>query len=124
MKKHIELLGVLHILYGGLIFLVGVVCVVILSGIGWLSRDPTAMSVLGIVGFFVALVLTILSIPGIITGIGLLKMKSWARILGIIIGCLDLVNIPFGTALGIYTLWVLLNDESIKLLSGGITSAT
>jgi len=44
-------------------------------------------------------------------------MKSWARIVAIIVGCLNLLHVPFGTALGVYTLWVLLNDESRDLLS-------
>ncbi|OQX95024.1 hypothetical protein B6I21_07570 [candidate division KSB1 bacterium 4572_119] len=33
-------------------------------------------------------------------------------------GCLNLINIPFGTALGVYTIWVLMNEESINLLKG------
>jgi hypothetical protein len=37
---------------------------------------------------------------------------EWARILGLVIGFLALVRIPFGTALGIYTIWVLLLEQS------------
>jgi hypothetical protein len=44
-------------------------------------------------------------------------MKSWARIIAIVVGCLNLIHVPFGTALGVYTLWVLLKDESRSLLS-------
>jgi hypothetical protein len=41
------------------------------------------------------------------TGVSLLMRKSWGRILAIVVGILALITIPFGTALGIYTLWVL-----------------
>lgn len=117
MKKHIELLGILHLVYSGLALVVGAFCFLFLSGIGVLAHDAVAMSVLGTIGMVICVIITVLAIPGVIAGIGLLKMKSWARILAIIIGCLDLLHIPFGTALGVYTLWVLLNEESRNLLS-------
>jgi zinc-ribbon domain len=44
---------------------------------------------------------------GLAAGWGLLERRPWARILAIVIGCLSLLSFPFGTALGIYTLWVL-----------------
>ncbi|MHB8608495.1 MAG: hypothetical protein ACYDCG_09365 [Candidatus Acidiferrales bacterium] len=43
---------------------------------------------------------------------GLLERQPWARILGIVLAFLTLLRIPFGTALGIYTLWVLLPESS------------
>lgn len=43
---------------------------------------------------------------------GLYERQAWARILGIVIGFLALIRFPFGTALGIYTLWVLLPEGS------------
>jgi len=49
---------------------------------------------------------------GIAAGWGLLARQPWARMLTIIFGAVSLVDIPFGTALGIYTLWVLLPAES------------
>jgi zinc-ribbon domain/Predicted membrane protein (DUF2127) len=39
---------------------------------------------------------------------GLFERRPWARILVLVIGFLALLRFPFGTALGIYTLWVLL----------------
>jgi zinc-ribbon domain len=49
---------------------------------------------------------------GIIAAWGLYERLAWARILTLIIAFLSLIHIPFGTALGIYTLWVLLPAES------------
>jgi hypothetical protein len=45
---------------------------------------------------------------------GLSERQPWARILGIVIGFLALIRFPFGTALGIYTLWVLLPESSTR----------
>src|SRR5580692_4891746 len=43
---------------------------------------------------------------------GLYERQPWARVLGIVVACLALIRIPFGTALGIYTLWVLAPEGS------------
>ena len=59
----------------------------------------------------------VLSLPGIIAGIGLLKLQPWARILAIVISALDLLNVPIGTALGVYGLWVLLQAETERLFA-------
>ncbi len=118
MKAQIELVGILHLVYSGIGILVAVGCFVLLSGIGYISGDETAMGVLALIGLFIALFLGIVSIPGLIAGIGLLKLKPWSRMLTIIVSCLDLFNIPFGTALGVYSFYVLMNDEAIRLLSG------
>ncbi len=118
MKAQVELVGILHIVYSAIGVLIAIACFVLLSGIGYVSGDETAMGVLGLIGILIAGFLVIVSIPGIIAGIGLLKLRPWSRILAIIVSCLDLFNIPFGTALGVYTLYVLMNDEAIRLLSG------
>jgi hypothetical protein len=43
---------------------------------------------------------------------GLYERQPWARVLAIVVACLALIRIPFGTALGIYTLWVLAPEGS------------
>ena len=52
------------------------------------------------------------AIAGFLAGWGLLNYRPWARMLTLILGVISLLHIPFGTALGIYTLWVLLPAES------------
>lgn len=49
---------------------------------------------------------------GLVAGWGLLQREPWGRTLAIVLGCVSLIDIPFGTALGIYTLWVLLPAQS------------
>ena len=52
------------------------------------------------------------AVLGLLAGWGLLERQPWARTLAIVLACFSLVNAPFGTALGIYTLWVLLPAKS------------
>jgi len=52
------------------------------------------------------------AVVGIVTGWGLLERQPWARTLALVVGCFSLLDMPFGTALGIYTLWVLLPAKS------------
>ena len=61
----------------------------------------------------VAIILLAKAAFGFIAGFGLLQHDKWARVLTLVIGFVSLfTNIPFGTALGIYTMWVLLSAES------------
>ena len=51
-------------------------------------------------------------VVGLIAGWGLLDRQPWARMLAIVLGFINLIHMPFGTALGVYTLWVLLPAQS------------
>jgi zinc-ribbon domain len=55
-------------------------------------------------GFWVAA----FAVLELVTAWGLFERRPWARILALVLGFLALLRFPFGTALGIYTLWVLL----------------
>lgn len=76
---------------------------------------PIAM----VIGLCIAGFLLLVSAPAIIGGWGLIKGKSWSRVLMIVISALHLLSFPVGTALGIYGLWVLLNEQSRQFLDGG-----
>ena len=115
MKKHIELLGILHIVYHSFGFIIALVVVTIIAGGGLISGDEFAIAVTLVVALAISSIILIFSIPGIIGGIGLLRMRPWARILTLVMGFLALLEIPFGTALGIYTIWALMNDKTIKM---------
>jgi len=117
---------------GGLTALVGVVVLLIFGGAaGFIAAsihdatgvDPEhgafAAPIAMLIGLCIAGFLLILSAPALIGGWGLIKGKSWSRVLMIVISALHLLSFPFGTALGIYGLWVLLNEQSRQLLEGG-----
>jgi hypothetical protein len=61
----------------------------------------------------VAILLFAKAAIGFVAGWGLLQHEKWARILALVLSFISLfTNIPFGTALGVYTMWVLLSSES------------
>ena len=112
LKQHIPILGILHLLGGGLFAVLGAFVFLFLSGIGLAVQDPVALRVLTVVGVSVGIFLLILGVPGVVAGYGLLRRRSWARSLAIALGALNLVNVPIGTVIGIYTLVVLLQNDA------------
>lgn len=122
MEKHVTLVAVINIVFGAIGVLVGLFLFVVIVCGGLISGDPHAMTVTGIVGTTLCGFFLLISVPEVIGGIGLLKRRGWARILVLIIGILDLVNIPIGTAIGIYTIWVLLNEKTSQLFTNTSTS--
>ncbi len=120
MEQHIKILGMLNIVWGALGAIAGLVILLIFGGaygvVGIVSQQEPdaaiALPFIGMIGAALSLFLLVVSVPSIVAGIGLYCFKSWARALGIVISILHLLNFPFGTALGIYGLWVLLTAES------------
>lgn len=115
MEKHVTLVAAINIAFGFLGIFLGIILFVILVAAGIISQDPEALTITSIVGIAIGFFLILTSIPEIIGGFGLLKRRPWARVLVLIIAVLDLFMIPIGTIIGIYELWVLLNEDTVKL---------
>ncbi len=122
MRDHVRILGILNIVLSSLGLLGAVTVLVIFGGVaGYIGvsgadRDQVAaVPILATIAIGIAVFLLVLSLPGIIGGWGLLNFRPWARVLMIVISVLNLLHIPFGTALGVYGLWVLLSDEGRRL---------
>jgi hypothetical protein len=118
LQQHVTLLGWLLIVEHAILLLVGVFVFVLLTSIGLVSRDSEVMTILGIVGTSVGMFLAALSVPGIAAGLGLLKRKSWGRFLAMVVGVLGMLNVPLGTLIGIYALWVLMQDAAAEYFCG------
>ena len=122
MEKHVTLVAIIYIVFGAIGILIGLFLLVVIIFGGLISGDPEAMTITGIVGTTLCGFFLLLSVPKVIGGIGLLKRRGWAKILVLIISILDLANIPIGTAIGIYTIWVLLNEKTAQLFTNTSTS--
>ena len=117
MNKHVTILGILFISFSCLLCVGGIVFSLVIPMAGNISGNDVAMRITSIIGETLGTVLIILSMPGIVGGIGLLKRKYWARILILVLCFLSLLSIPFGTALGIYGIWILLKSETIEIFN-------
>lgn len=131
MEQHVRILGVLHIINGVLVLILGFIAVAVLGLLGLIAVGSnhsgswtvsgtcfTVQGIMSIIAMVIAAIAVVGGLPGIIGGWGLLAKKSWARIVVLIVGILNLFHFPLGTALGIYTLWVLLNPDSQKVVAG------
>jgi hypothetical protein len=117
LEQHVTILGWLHIALSALLVLAaGLVFVVVVGG-GLFAGDAEATAITSLVGTIMAGFLLVLAAPGIVAGIGLLKRKPWSRVLAIVLAILNLVNFPLGTVIGVYTLWVLVQDEAVALFA-------
>lgn len=109
--RHRTILGVLWLVRATMVMIPGLALV----GVSHVHNWPWPP---GMGGVFTPLLgglglgILLLAVGGYAAGIGLLTMQPWARLLAIVVGVIELISIPIGTALGIYTLWVLLPQIS------------
>ena len=126
MRQHVTVLGVLYIVLGAMVMIGALVVLLLFGGaagvVGTIAQQEPdakiAVPILAVLGLGICLLITILSVPGIIAGIGLIKFRPWARILALILSVFNLIHIPLGTVVGVYGLWVLLSSETEAIFRG------
>jgi hypothetical protein len=116
MKKHVTVVGAIHIGFGflGLIAALAVFFALNFAR-GQVGGDETGEIVLRFLSLSIPLLIGFLSTLGLIGGIGLFSYAPWARYLVIVVAALGCLNIPIGTLKGVYSLWVLMQDDTVKL---------
>ena len=117
METHVKILAWILII-SGIFGLIGAACLV--AGLivpGVISQDQTAIAVLTTTAVVLGIFIALTSLPGIIAGIGLLSYQNWARILAVILGFLNLLAFPIGTLIGIYAIWVALDNDTVRLFA-------
>ena len=119
METHVKAAGWLWTILGALSLLGALCAVVSIAGGGLISGDQDAILATSITATGVGGLLVLSGGLNLVAGIGLLKLKSWARILALILAVLNLLAFPIGTVLGIYTLWVLLTKDTELLFHSG-----
>jgi len=114
LQEHLRTLGILWMIAGGLFCLPALFAMTF--GTAATMFIPFHDAVVHTLGPFLILAiggtLLILGAGGLCVGWGLMHRRPWARIVAIILGVLALFHPILGTALGIYTLWVLLSADA------------
>jgi hypothetical protein len=131
MDTHVKILAAFHLIAGVLGLIVSLMIMLLFGGAAGITamaatNEPDAwlaVPIVALVGSMIVILIFILSIPGIIAGIGLLKRRPWARILTIVLSVINLLNIPFGTLLGIYGLWIMASPDTAQLFGAAPTAA-
>lgn len=117
MDGHIKVVGVLWIISGviGLLFALGIFG--ILFGVSYIpDMEHEASIILRTIGLGFGILFAICAVPEIIGGIGLIRKHNWGRILVLAVSFLNIIWFPLWTALGIYSIIILFNQETIELL--------
>ncbi|HJZ38911.1 MAG TPA: hypothetical protein VJ203_00930 [Bacteroidales bacterium] len=118
MRKHVTLVAALHIGFSTMGIIAAMIVFFVLSFAGTFVSDVDVASVvLRFIGIFLPFIIGIASVLGLIGGIGLLGYRKWARILVLVIAAVGCLNFPLGTLKGVYSLWVLMQDETIVLFN-------
>jgi hypothetical protein len=115
-KSHVDLLGLLFVVWGLLTVIVGVATLALGVGAAALITSSNGGShvAAGLVGAAFTALAFIAIVWGavhVIVGVPLRRYTPWSRLVALMLGFVDLVLLPFGTVLGVYALWVLLNEK-------------
>jgi len=123
-KTQVDFLGILFVVWGLLTTLVGVSTLAL--GIGAVAVIASAARGGGsdFAAGVTAAAFTTLAIIAIgwgaahvIVGVPLRRHRPWSRLVALMLGAVDLLLLPYGTALGIYAIWILLNEDAKKLFT-------
>jgi len=123
MKDHVKVIGILWIIYGVLFLGLALLAMLVFYGVATIPNvEDVEPGLLRLIGIFVSSFLGLIALPQIIGGLGLLGNREWARILMLVLSFISLPNVPFGTFLGVYTMVILFNRETIRLFHEGTTA--
>jgi len=128
--RHVEFLALLYVIWGGLFLLVGIAgfalsagAAAIVSSTGLVQQGASLAA--GITAITLAVVATLAVVWGSLhlwVGSQLRRARPWARLIALGLAVINIVLLPFGSALGIYACWVLLTDEGRRLFEPAATS--
>jgi hypothetical protein len=116
MKQHVSLVGALHVGFG-ILGLLGALAVYLTFHFAYefIEEEPLVENIISFVGNTLSLIILFISALGIIGGIGLFSYRPWSRILVMIVSAINCLNVPVGTAKGVYSIWVLMQPETIDM---------
>ena len=124
-EEHNKTLATLHFIYGAMhgLTLLGLLLLVFVVEIA--TQGPNSISSFWIASgviAFVVLLFTVALLP-LAVGYGLMKRRRWAKPLGLALAIISLINIPIGTALGIYAIKFFQSEGGVRLYGGKSSTA-
>ncbi len=126
MKRHVDFLSTLFVAWGAIFALVTVAGFALAGGAFAIAQSTgpvrfgseMAARLTGVTILIVSLIALVWSILHLIVGRQLRRLRPSARLMSLGLAIGNLILLPFGTALGAYSLWVLLKDEGRRLFEG------
>lgn len=117
MQKNINIVAALQIGLSIFNLLIAFLIFTVLKLVGGFVDDPNGSTILSLIADILAIVFIVISLPGILAGMGLYKRKEWARILTIVLSVVELFSFPFGTAIGIFSIWAMIQPETVAVFN-------
>ncbi|MDX6406015.1 MAG: hypothetical protein QOH70_3470 [Blastocatellia bacterium] len=119
-EEHNKTLATLHFIYGAMhgLTLGGLLLLVVAVKLAAPAANSisTFWVVFGTLTFIV--LLFVVGLLPLAVGYGLKNKRGWAKPLGLALAVISLINIPVGTALGIYTIKFFRSEGGVKLYGG------
>jgi hypothetical protein len=116
-EDHLKIVAYISIGFGSLFLVVALVVFLVFVIPGIVPGNREDLPILLAYGGAFALLPLVSAVWDLVGGIGLLKRRRWARILVLIGAVPELFAFPVGTATGIYTIWVLMQKETVQLFA-------
>jgi len=122
MPSQVDFLGILFIIWGLLTTLVGLSTLALgVSAFALITSagrgGHMAAGVTAAIFTTLAIIAIVWGVAHVVVGVPLRRFKPWARMMALMLGSVDLLLLPYGTALGIYALWILLSESGKRLFT-------
>jgi hypothetical protein len=122
MKSHVDFLGLLFVVWGLLTVVIGVStlalgvgAVALITSANRTGSGEVAAGITAAAFTTLALIAMVWGAAHVIVGLPLRRYTPWSRLIALMLGSVDLLLLPYGTALGVYALWALLTEDGKKL---------
>jgi hypothetical protein len=121
---HVDLVGILFIIWGILTTLVGlstlalgIGAVAVITSAARPGGAQFAASLTAAAFTTLAVIALVWGVAHVAVGVPLRRRRHWSRLMALMLGAVDLLLLPYGTALGCYTLWVLLGEDGKRVFA-------
>lgn len=116
-KNHVTLVGVLHICFGALTIFGAIIVLIALQFAGNFIpvEEELARRILESIGIVIPIIVGLFGLIDLLSGVTLFTYTKWSRIFVIIVSAFNCLNIPIGTAKGVYSIWALMQPDVEKL---------
>jgi len=124
LSSHVDFVGILFIVWGALTALIGlsmlalgIGAVAIILSTSHAGGVQVAAGLTAATFATLAVIAIVWGAAHIVVGLPLRRLRPSARLLALTLGAVDVLLLPYGTALGCYAMWALLNEDGKKLFS-------
>jgi hypothetical protein len=129
-ESHVDLVGVLFMVWGGLTILIGastlalgMAAAALISSAAQAGRGQFAASLTAATFTVLALLAVLWGAAHLAVGVLVRRRRHWSRLGAVLLGSVDLLLLPYGTALGVYALWILLREDTKRLFEEPVTAS-